>query len=272
MSSPIPRDAYVIIIGAMKCGTSSLFHYLTAHPEICASVGKEPEYFSEKQRHGVQAENYTDLFSFDPSVHKYALEASTGYTKYPLEPNVPKKIHDYGITPKFIYIVRDPFDRIQSHYNYMQKHSFFTLNIDDPHLIETSNYFLQLEQYRRHFPVEDILILDFDDIKENPAQVLKKVYGFLGLRAIFPTSYEIKNMTPTVSRYKRILGRSKIALVIPYVPKPLKNIGNLVLQKVAPIPKRTLTGTEREFIHNELKTSMSNLRNAYGVDVAKWGF
>lgn len=38
MPDPIPVDAYALIIGAMKCGTSSLYDYLQGHPEICPAV------------------------------------------------------------------------------------------------------------------------------------------------------------------------------------------------------------------------------------------
>ena len=115
MVTKIPKDAYAIIIGSMKCGTSSLYSYLAQHPEICPAASKEPEFFSENQGHGVKVEKYEDLWNFGMSVHRYALEASTGYTKYPMEPNVAKNIRDYGIKPKFIYVIRNPFDRIQSH-------------------------------------------------------------------------------------------------------------------------------------------------------------
>ncbi len=77
MPNAIPRDAYAMIIGAMKCGTTSLYDYLQGHPEICSAITKEPEFFSENQDHGVQVKNYSDLFSFDNSIHKYTLEAST---------------------------------------------------------------------------------------------------------------------------------------------------------------------------------------------------
>ena len=92
MADRIPQNAYAMIICSMKCGTSSLYNYLQGHPEICPAIDKEPEFFSENQGHGVQVDNYSDLWSFNDSVHKYALEASSGYTKYPSEPNVPKNI------------------------------------------------------------------------------------------------------------------------------------------------------------------------------------
>jgi hypothetical protein len=177
----IPVDRYLLIIGAMKCGTSSLFEYLGAHPEICPAVSKEPEFFSENQGHGVRVERYFELWDFDSTVHKYALEASTGYSKYPAVSNVPKRIFDYGLRPKFLYIIRNPIDRIVSHYNFLEGTKSWNLQITDDHLINTSNYFLQLEQYREFFPLEDIMVLDFDELRDDPKSLLRRIYGFLGL-------------------------------------------------------------------------------------------
>lgn len=39
----------LIIIGAMKCGTTSLHNYLNLHPQICMSQDKEPEFFVEEK-------------------------------------------------------------------------------------------------------------------------------------------------------------------------------------------------------------------------------
>ena len=273
MHSRIPRDAFALIIGAMKCGTSSLYSYLQGHPEICPAIDKEPEFFSENQGHGVKVDNYTDLWSYNDSIHKYALEASTGYTKYPSEPNVPKKIYDYGIRPKFIYIIRNPFDRILSHFNFMQWDKSWLLNIDDPHLINTSNYFLQLEQYRKYFPREDILILDFDQLKNNPQLVLQKIYHFLDLsHSYFPKDYDVKNPTQIGTKFERDLRNLKVGAFIVRLPKPLKKLGQNLLRGMFPPEKRFMTNAEKEFIYNELKGDMANLHHFYGIDVCKWGF
>ncbi|MDP6909848.1 MAG: hypothetical protein QF371_10095, partial [Flavobacteriales bacterium] len=68
----------VIIIGAMKCGTSSLYAYLVKHPAICGCKVKEPDYFSSDTEAA-----YLDLFPELNEGHKYVLDASTSYTKYP---------------------------------------------------------------------------------------------------------------------------------------------------------------------------------------------
>ncbi len=273
MANRIPRDAYVLIIGAMKCGTSSIYSYLKDHPEICPAITKEPEFFSENQGHGLQVESYSDLWDFDETIHKYALEASTGYTKYPLEPNVPKNIFSLGISPKFIYIIRNPFNRITSHFNYMQRDESWLAKIDSTHLINTSNYFLQLEQYRKYFPLDDFLILDFDDLRDSSALVLKKIYGFLDLsHSYFPEEYKVKNPTQIKTKFDKNLRKLKLSPLISFVPNPLRQLGRNLLLRVFPPEKRTLLNTEKEFIYNELKDGMASLFHNYGFDVRKWGF
>jgi len=274
MSNRIPIDAYAIVIGAMKCGTSSLYSYLRGHPEICPAIVKEPEFFSENQGHGSHVGSYSDLWIFDDSVHKYALEASTGYTKYPLELNVPKNIFNYGLRPKFIYIIRNPFDRISSHFNSMKKNESWLLTIDDEHLINTSNYFLQLEQYRKYFPIEDILILEFDELRDNPTLLLQRIYKFLDLsHSYFPKEYKVKNPTQITSKLEKNLSKLKLSTSYSgYVPKPLKQLGKNLLRKVSPPERRVLTEVEKEFVYNKLKEGMASLHHIYGFDVCKWGF
>jgi hypothetical protein len=274
MPARIPKDAYVIIIGAMKCGTSSLYSYLQNHPQIIPAVIKEPEFFSENQGHGFKVDNYSDLWHFDGSIHKYALEASTGYTKYPQEPNVPKNIFKYGISPKFIYIIRNPFDRIISHFNFMKRKGSWKSNIDDKHLISTSNYSLQLDQYRKYFPLEDLLILDFDELRDNPSQLLQKIYNFLHLSYnYFPEEYKVKNRTLIESKFERKLRDLKFhPAFFSYVPKPLKQTGKNLLYRISSPDKDILTDVERKFVYDELKEGMAILHDVYGFNVYKWGF
>ena len=272
MPDTIPTDAHAMIIGAMKCGTSSVYDYLCGHPEICSCRTKEPEFFSENERHGIKVANYDDLFSFDRSKHKYTLEASTGYTKYPREPNVPQNIYEYGISPKFIYIIRNPFDRIKSHYNFMQWDNKWALDIVDNHLVNTSNYFLQLERYRQYFPMSRFLILDFDDLKSNPSGILKNIYDFLGLsHSYFPDQYEVTNRSP-VSRIEKNLKRMKIDQLFNPLPGAFKHVLRVALGKIFPATQRELTRAEREYIFNQLYKNMQKLQKAYGIDTTKWGF
>jgi len=277
-SKKIPENGYAIIIGAMKCGTSSLYKYLIEHPNICPCKDKEPEYFSRNQAHGYKVDKYEDLWDFDPAVHQYALEASTGYTKYESEPDVPETIFKYGISPKFIYIVRNPFDRIISHYNHARYNydigSDWSI-IGDDYFTNVSSYFMQLEQFRKYFPKEQFLIIDFDDVKSNPQKVLQKIYDFLKIpRNEAPREFSIHYKTETLSKFEMFLQRYSF-LRKPYliIPSRLRKLGKKKFKKYAdPEEKRKLTDKEKNIIYKRLVNDMKQFREEYGFDVKKWGF
>jgi len=273
----IPHNGYAIIIGAMKCGTSSLYNYLIKHPAICPSAVKEPEFFSSNQTYGHKVDHYEDLWDFDPNVHRYALEASTGYTKYAVEKDVPETIYKYGIMPKFIYIVRDPFERILSH------HGFARYQVDvgsdwsvvSDHMINVSNYYLQLRQYRKYFSKEQILIIDFDDVTSDPQSVLTKVFRFLDLPEMqIPKKFSAVNKTKTLSKFQMFLEHYP-ALRKPYLllPQKVRDLGKKAFKKYSvPEDKRQLTDQERTFIYDRLADDMRKFHEEYGIDVVKWGF
>jgi hypothetical protein len=263
----------VIIIGAMKSGTSSLFTHLSNHPSICPAVIKEPEFFSKKLgAEKYKTDNYWSLFDIDPNLHQFTLDASTGYTKYPIESGVPKRIYEYGLKPKLIYIVRNPFDRIRSHYNFMIRKLEWKVNIDSPHLINVSNYYLQLEQYRPFFPLEDLLIVDFEELKTDHKGLLKKVYHFLGISDhVFPKENKKVNETKTINR-KELVFRSSIRGRLSWVPSPIKKIGNDIINSVFKKKQKQLTSSQRKRIYSTLKDDMLKFRKEYDFDVSSWGF
>jgi hypothetical protein len=257
----------------MKCGTSSLYSYLSEHPEVCASAVKEPEFFSEHQGHKRAVVCYQDLWAYDHRVHKYAMEASTGYTKFPAEQRVPRRMHEAGIRPRLIYIVRDPFDRIVSHYNFMQNKPHWKHNITDVQLTLTSNYFIQLQQFREFYSRDSILVLEFDDLRDHPKAVLQTVYKFLGLSEdYYPSSFERRNVTRRMSKVEAALRNSGLKSVGQALPGWMKTPARIVMRNVAGPPKRTLTEMERRAVHVALSQDMLRFGDEYGIDVAKWGF
>lgn len=279
MSQTIPDDGFVIIVGAMKAGTTSLFNYLKNHPAICPSVIKEPEYFSQHQRHGMKARalsisRYSDLWQFDSRQHRYALEASTGYTKAPVEQGVAKRIYDYGVRPKLIYIVRNPFERILSHRNFVKNDQWANEQTFDL-MLSISNYYYQISAYTEYFPAEDLLILDFDDLKQDPAAVMQRAFDFLDLPPIAtglglaPSNVTRResSLEKTVRKFMPALGRS-----IHAAPLPLRRAGLSVLKRLPKARREVLNAHEMDVIQETLYGDMLRLRDAFDIDVSKWGF
>jgi hypothetical protein len=164
---------FILIIGAMKCGTSSLFHNLAEHPQVCYCMPKkEPNFFASDADWSKGVDWYLKNWQFDLSKHKVALEASTDYTKVPVFPNAASRIENLqksfnGLRFKFIYIMRDPIERIESHiaherlegWKHASKNVRFGLH---QHLIDISSYYKQISEYYKRFNREEILLLNFN--------------------------------------------------------------------------------------------------------------
>lgn len=259
----------VLLIGAMKSGTSTLYHLLSQHPQICAGKHKEPEYFSNPIN---QSNTYLNLFTIEEH-HKYIIDASTGYTKFPEVKHVAKRIKDYQLDPYFIYIVRNPFDRIESHYNFMKDYPSWNYTIDDDYLISISNYYVQLNQYTIHFPKEKILILDFDDLITQPQAICNQVFTFIDAQPCFlPINHTIqKNKTLPFSGQRQYIAHKfnqwNISLH-PIIKQGLKQI----LPYLSRQSFTSLTQSQRDCIHKQLQPDMISFAKEYKFDISKWNF
>lgn len=184
MPRPIPD---FIIIGAMKCGTTSLFRHLGRHPGVYMSDVKEPNFYVEGRNWSRGFDWYRSLFADAPPGALLG-EASTNYSKGTTFPGVPERLRTYVPDVKLIYLIRDPIERIRSHY----LHGVFKGRVHKPleqavtvrsGLVRTSLYGAELQRYREHFPEDQILVLLTEDLRDDPASVLREIEQFLGLEA-----------------------------------------------------------------------------------------
>ena len=184
--APLPN---LFVIGAAKCGTTSLWLYLDAHPEIAMSRMKEPAFFLDADyldRLGW----YESLFVAAPVVG----EASTLYTVDPVYPGVPERIRSLVEEPKLIYMVRDPVERAISHFiehvaQGLESRSA-TEALGDPDesrnlYVAGSRYASQVKRYLESFPATSLLIFEQSELRRSPAETLRRVYEFLGVDEAF---------------------------------------------------------------------------------------
>jgi hypothetical protein len=268
----IPADRYVLIIGSMKCATTSLFAYLAEHPEIAPSIVKEPEFFSRHQGHRHPVAHYEELWpDFDPDRHRFAMEGSTGYTKF-VERGAAAKIHAHGVRPKLIYIVRNPFDRIESHYNFMLQDPEWHFGITDPSLVQTSNYAAFATEFAAKFGRENLLLLDYETLSRDPRGTVNATCAFLGLPPLSEIAApEARNVTelPRSELERRL--RRFLPGIASSAPEAIKRPIRRALAAIRP-DKSRLTAAERAAVHETLAPGMARLEAEFGVDVGKWGF
>jgi hypothetical protein len=178
----------LVVIGAQKCGTSGLHHYLGLHPEISMSSPKELNFFIAERNWDRGPEWYRAQFDHRASVRG---ESSPNYTAYPHHPGVPERMHSLVPDARLIYLVRDPIDRIAAHWvhNYAKRREKGDIAATVMHPNTTyvlrSQYFMQLRQFLNHFPADRILVLDQADLRHRRLETLRSVFSFVGVDSEF---------------------------------------------------------------------------------------
>lgn len=197
-----------LIVGVMKGGTSSLYHYLNQHPEVNMSREQEVHFFAKYFNKGL---NYYRSYFPKKSENKVTGESSPYYFFHPL---VPQRIKSSLPECKIILLLRDPVDRAFSHY---QMHKGIDTALSFEHALELENsrvlkthqrfiqgesltdtshqaysyvsrgmYYEQLSRWLEHYDLDELLVLKSEDFFSDPKSTLKLVYNYLNLKEVFP--------------------------------------------------------------------------------------
>ena len=262
----------LIIIGAAKCGTTSLHNYLNLHPQISMSQDKEPEFFIEEKNWSKGLDWYKSIF---PSNAKIIGESSTSYSKYPVFKGIAERMHSIIPHAKLIYVVRDPIERIVSHYLERVCRGWESRDLDEilieleenPY-VDYSKYYMQIEQYLKHYSRSSILMIDFDELKLNRKETLKKIFQFLGVDSSF--NHKDFLIRHNISKGKRKPNRlSKFIEPVPVLSELRERMPWLFSSQ---INKPVLTESIRQDLADLMYEDVEKLRNFTGHDFAKWQF
>jgi hypothetical protein len=256
--SPLPN---FVVIGAARCGTTSLYAYLREHPQVFMSPEKETDYFSlgdlppselpvTASRYRARTQkDYERLFRAAGSARAVG-EASPSYLFYSRSAaRMQRVIPD----AKLICILRDPIERSYSHYALANKlgfeaHSEFeaALAAEDGRWLQdrsmrfsyarASLYHAGLREFWARFPRERILVLLFHDFAADPVGTMRRVYGFLEVddrftpdvgirhnRSLMPRSSVVREAFRRPRRLRRLLQRN-----LP--PRLVSRLGDLIMR------------------------------------------
>lgn len=279
------NDNFTLIVGAQKCGTTSLFAYLSQHPQIAACRKKEPNFFSNDETWNRGWDWYCRLWNEEQSDRVTALDASPSYTIRAAESA--ERIASIPAQFRFIYIMRHPLERVESALHHGYYHDWGKKRRDGgdafeyllPRVIDASKYAQNIGEYYKRFPSDRILLLQLEDLKRNPDRVMTQIcrfleiddaYAFANLQKVHNPKNSYREDTP----WKKLARLKHLKSVVSFVPETYKTrLRDFLSQppkqnKDVPPP---LTEQQKEIIWQELRDDLQKLSSDYGVDVAKWG-
>ena len=177
----VPPD--VVVIGAMRAGTTTLYEMMRATKTVSMARMKETDFFLGRQfERGLKWLNaqYDDL-------EKPIIDMSPNYAKVYRFPEVAERIYQTNPDAKLVYVVRDPIKRAKSEFRHLtamgydQKLPHETAPRIGACVGDGSLYYDQIQAYLKFFPLEQIEIIEFEDLIEDQWGTLLKLYDRLGL-------------------------------------------------------------------------------------------
>jgi hypothetical protein len=202
---------HFIIIGAMKCATSSLHEQLAYQSGIFMTHLKEPNFFSDDENYHKGMDWYLSLFSQAKS-DDLCGESSTHYTKLPTYPQTVNRLHQHFPDLKFIYVMRNPIERLVSQYIHEWSQRVITEDINQaifsfPELIKYSLYSEQLEPYLVQFGTDKVLPVFFEKLLAEPQSELERICHFIGYQGTPKWNLDLEAQNVSQQRMRSSLWR-----------------------------------------------------------------
>ncbi len=269
-----------LIIGAQKCGTTTLYDILKLHPEIYMSPQKEVNFFTSPEKMQLGNQKYSSYFPDVQAHHKAIGEASPGYICYP---GAAKLIKDSIGPVKLILILRDPIKRGLSQYWDNRRHLKESLSFNQAlnvYLSDNYNpnsigyfsrgvYIRYIEYFWEHFSKENLHIMLLENLIKQPAEELSMLYEFLGVN--FDESHlklSVSSNTSLIWKnalYNFMLNNPGLTNYIPKHGRRIFFFGKQVPYKY-PMPQ----GAVLERLKNFYKPWNDELQTKTGLDLSSW--
>ncbi|UII29136.1 sulfotransferase [Fulvivirga maritima] len=226
-----------LIIGAGKCGTTSVDNYLKQHPSIYVTNVKEPNFFGyelikpedfpDKSKLKHYYDSVTDLESYQALFSEAQPDQLLGETSntYLYHDRAPERIRHYVPNVKMAAIFRQPAERLYSRFlhlarvnelptkkfeSVLDKNSIWWTRND---LIKEGFYYKNLVRFFDYFPKDQIKTYLFEDLKNNPQEVMQNITDHIGADSSFEFDFSVQyNRSGFIKNkfYDRMVGHNSI--------------------------------------------------------------
>jgi len=269
-----------LVIGAAKSGTSSLHHYLRAHPQVFTPKLKEINFFDYDGTH-------VDVHHWAKTLEEYAryfesagpaIAIGEVTPLYLCSRAAPDNIRRIVPDVRLIAILRNPVDRAYSAYLMTRRTGRTTRELrsafssKDAGYIKQGRYAAYLERYYQRFDRSRIKILRFEDLKSGSGLLMRDLYQFLGVDPGFEPPAEVHNKgyVPRSEWLNRLFHSRFVRRVV----KPLLSDG--LMQWARKL--RSVNAKRPEQLPVEIRAELSefyrndilHLQDLTGVDFSAW--
>lgn len=295
----------LFIVGAMKSGTTSLYHYLSKHPEIFFPDVKEPHYYAlngmdeliggngdakrYKDTFVTSKKDYLELYR-DAASFKYRGDGSAMYLYFK---ECASRIKKESEDARIIISIRNPLERAYSSYKHLVRDgredltfenalSVESQRIDNKYLpiwyyVQAGMYHDQIEKFYSVFGKDKVKVVLYEELKSDSQSVVSELFEFLNLSdlkkldtsTIYNASGVPKNRTfQSIITSDHPIKKSFVKLIPKGMRDKLKsNLQSMNFQKFPSMQEET-----RAFLHEQFKEDVHKLSNLIDMDLNKWGF
>jgi len=270
----------LIIIGAPKCGTSSMHFYLGLHPQIYMSQPKELNFFQIEKNWDKGEKWYRSHFKKQAIIRG---ESSPMYSNTFEFLGVPERMHALIPDARLIYLMRDPIERIISHHIHATAVGLSSGSIDeclnspDNNYIQYSKYYTQLESYLKYYSLSQICMITSEELYLERYQTLKKVFCFLGVDSGYYSNQftTLKNTYADISpksQFARYLDRMTNHNIRFIIPETIRSsIRKMIFSRFKDrVSKPILSNKLKKQLVNCLKDDINQLRALTNQKFEKW--
>ncbi|MEQ5806161.1 sulfotransferase domain-containing protein [Alteromonas sp. NFXS44] len=256
----------LLLAGAPKCGTTSVYDWLVKHPDISGAVDKELFYlidksdwkYSEKSNWGSHGKvGYSKYFKEDNQIMVDGTTL-TIYQESALE-------FAKELKPKVLFFIREPSSRIFSTFKYFRdtrtvlpknmSFSEFLKRVDSgddfrgnnqlSKVIEQSRYYLYLNKWKDVLGEQNIRTYDFSDFKEQKVALMRDIAEWLNIDGDFYSNFDFTHKNETSIAKFRGLNRVKEKIAVKVKNKKIKEVIKPIYEKLNKAkPDNSLSGDD----------------------------
>ena len=299
-------DKYIkpnfFIVGAPKCGTTSIYFYLSQHPQVFMSKFKEPHFFGKDltrkgKLYNFNEKSYIRLFK-NSNYFKVKGEASTFYL-YSKE--AAKEIHSFNPNSKILILLREPTEMVysmHSQYIHSQNEDVLdfkkALNLEQdrlkgyhiPQLIDLKEKIFykdyikkmpnRIKNYFDIFGRSNVHITLLDDLKNDCELEYKKIIRFLGVDETFVPNFEIYNTNKKVKYFfiQKIIKMYGLAIADIrkrfWSDKPIGIIEKITELNTINIARNEMDFDLRKSLKKEFLSTIDQIEDITFLDLSNW--